>query len=514
MLHNAKRPGLALVVATVAMMATATEATWGQEPDTVPDPNFSLIQLPTKFKARKHTGRAALNQGDSFDLFNARGPGCIRHITVIYTPFGDHARIRIFADDTDQPQVDMDLNAFFGVLLNKDPRTTSYRVDGAGIKVLPEAGFNCYLPIPFENSCRIVMTTKSPGTVQLYSQVDWQQYEPETELTPYRLNAVHHKETPAAKSYGGTFQIADVGGRGFVAGLFKAIRQRDKRDLLYHTGGSVWLIDGETDPHAIRGYNEEDDFGFGWAYHQWLSRWTGCAYVVNPGKRATEFSAYRFYGPDPIPFRSSLLAYSGSRADDTETVLYFYKQLESEAPAVETPQEWQVTGPYRSFTFEEFLESEAPESRAVWPDSWQDDGRTLPTLALNSKRSWVDLTWEYRARRPLWNDYAKVFCEKTISLLSDKPVAVSAYARTTIESKSKRSVNLRLAFDDWLTLWVNGEKIGTRRHDQGFDIASFPVVLASGTNTIQVKLSNFDNQEYRLWAFNCTVEEDITGSSD
>ena len=39
---------------------------------------------------------------------------------------------------------------------------------------------------------------------------------------------------PAAASFGGTFQIAEIGGRGFVAGLFKAIRQRDMNDLLYH----------------------------------------------------------------------------------------------------------------------------------------------------------------------------------------------------------------------------------------------------------------------------------------
>lgn len=477
------------------------------EENTAPDPNFSLIQLPVDFKARKLAGRAVLNRGDSYDLLNAKGPGSVRHITVIYKPFGDHARIRVYADDPEQPQVDMDLNAFFGVLMNNDPRTTGYRSDGAGMKVIPEAGYNCYLPIPFQSSCRIELSTQSSETMQLYSQVDWQQYEPETRVTPFRLHAIHRKETPAELSYSGTFRIADVSGRGFVAGLFKAIRHQDKSDILYHTGGSVWLIDGESDPHAIRGYNEEDDFGFAWAYHQWLGRWTGCAYVVNPGIYATEFSSYRWYGPDPIPFKSSLIAYSGSRADDTETVLYFYKDLESNAPAVDSPLEWQVTGPYRSFTFNEFLESEAPESETVWPDSWQNDGRKLPTIKMFSNRTWLDMTWEFRGRRPLWNDYAKAYSEQSISLFSDKPVAVSAYARTTIESESKRKVNLRLAFDDWLTLWVNGDKIGTHRHDQGYEIAHFPIELLEGENIIQLKLSNFDNQEHRLWAFSCLIEK-------
>ena len=133
----------------------------------------------------------------------------------------------------------------------------------------------------------------------------------------------------------------------------------------------------------------------------------------------------------------------------------------------------------------------------------------MPTLTVPSRRGWVDLTWEYRGRRHLWNDYAKAEsdAEGTLTLLSDKPVAVSAYARATIDSNTNRRVNLRMAFDDWLTLWVNGEKIATRRHDRGFEIANFPVNLREGENTVQVKLSNFDNQEHRLWAFSFAVEK-------
>jgi len=478
--------------------------------ETVPDPNFSLIELPTQFKARKHTGRADFRDQGLFDLFNAKGPGCIRHIFVGYKPFGDYLRIRIFVDNDTLPHVDMDLNAFFGVLLNLDPRSTEYRTDGAGIKVLPESGYNCYLPIPFQTSCRITLENTAPNRVQLYSQIDWQQYPADTEITPFRFHAVHRKETPAAASLGGTFQIADIGGRGFVAGLFKAIRQRDTSDLIYHTGGAVCLIDGETDPHAIRGYNEEDDFGFIWAYRPYRGRWTGCSYVditdSDSGEDATEFAAYRFYGPDPIPFQSSLIIYCGSRADDTESVLYFYKTLRSELPLPEAPLSWQVTGPFRCHTFDEFKKAEVPEDTHVWPENWHQDDRTLPTLTVTSKRTWVDLTWEYRGRRQLWNDYATEFTEKSSPVQNnEKPVAVSAYARAMLRSTVERKVNLHFAFDDWFTLWVNGKKIDTRQHDHGFEAASFAVDLRPGENEIQVKLSNFDNQEYRLWAFSCAV---------
>ena len=30
--------------------------------------------------------------------------------------------------------------------------------------------------------------------------------------------------------------------------------------MVFHTGGMTMLIDGETQPHVIRGHNVEDDF--------------------------------------------------------------------------------------------------------------------------------------------------------------------------------------------------------------------------------------------------------------
>ena len=130
-------------------------------------------------------------------------------MTVIYKPFGDHTRIEIFSDDNDKPQVDMNLNAFFGVLLPAGPLSdvlsnrSDNRIAGSNRGLLPN---------------RLATIPNQAGT----------------ELTLYRLHALHRKETPAVASFGGTFQIAVIGGRGFVAGLFKAIRQRDMNDLLYH----------------------------------------------------------------------------------------------------------------------------------------------------------------------------------------------------------------------------------------------------------------------------------------
>ena len=41
------------------------------------------------------------------------------------------------------------------------------------------------------------------------------------------------------------------------------------------------LLDGETNPHAIRGHNVEDDFGYSWGFNNCQSRWIGSPYHVN-----------------------------------------------------------------------------------------------------------------------------------------------------------------------------------------------------------------------------------------
>ena len=55
-----------------------------------PDPNFPLVQLPTQFRAQRHTivDRQA-GIGESKEVFRAQGPGCVRHIWIVPNPISD-----------------------------------------------------------------------------------------------------------------------------------------------------------------------------------------------------------------------------------------------------------------------------------------------------------------------------------------------------------------------------------------------------------------------------------------
>jgi hypothetical protein len=458
------------------------------------DPTFPLIQTPSRFKPRRQANvRSFGNQAQDLTLFEATGPGCVRHFWMTNSTSGRGLRIRIHADQSPQPQVDMELNHFFGVLLGKDP----YLVESPGVKVLPHNAYNCYLPIPFSTSCRISLRIdkpqgkvalrpprfekSNPERVSIYYQTDWQQYESADHLTPYRLHAVFREENPAVPW--GSYSVADLEGRGFVAGIFKAIRRLDRSDLIYHTGGSTWLIDGEIEPHAYSGINEEDDFNFSYGLYRHQSKWVGAPFVDREGADTDELVAWRFFGPDPVPFQSSLQLAFGSRADYLQSVLYYYRIPGSKAPQVITPTEWEVHAPFRCRNFDDFTREETADEISKAPFH--------KTVA--SSRGWVDV------RSQLGRDRS----------VGRAPSGISIYARSTIASDGDKTAALRLAFDDWLTLWVNDRQVTTVRHDKGFEIARVPVTLKKGANTIRIKHNNRKTNpttSYMLWAFHCAVE--------
>lgn len=479
------------------------------EHSTISDPTFPLIRTPSEFKPRRQTTFRWIRNGQELTLFEAEGPGCVRHLWMTTSVSGRGLRIRIHVDDSPRPNVDMELNHFFGVLLDMDP----YLVESPGVKVLPLNAYNCYLPIPFSKSCRISLRAEAmqgvldakeerykdgnPDKADLYFQADWQQYRSDDHLTPYRLNALFREENPARR--GGSFLVADLEGRGFAAGIFKAIRRLDKSDLLYHTGGSTWLIDGESEPNAYRGFNEEDDFSFSFGFFNHQSRWVGAPVIAPEGVPADEFVAWRFFGPDPVRFESSLRLDYGSRADRTQSVLYYYKVPGSKAPPINTPAHWQIRAPFRCLDFNDFIREETADQISNAPFQ----KTVVPS------RGWIDVRHLLRAKSELWIDHANAYLDSDPSLgpASDRwPVGFSIYADGSIVSQAGETVDLRLAFDDWLTLWINDLKVTTLRHEKGFAIARIPVELKKGENVIRIKLNNMNNREYRLWAFHCAVE--------
>lgn len=302
------------------------------ESSTYQDPAVPLVALPTSFASRREKKEVRLDSKGIAELAYIDGPGCIRHIWFLTISNKDKLTLEITVDGAEEPQIRTPLNSFFGVMQDREP----YFVDCAAYTVLPNReagkkdalipgtpGYNLFLPIPFSKSCRILVRGNEGaflGTV-----VDWHKYTTETPLTSYRLYTVHKRfvDTPPR---GNSIEMAKVSGNGFLAGFVTGYIQKNKSDMVFHTGGIKILLDQDTDPYTIEGNNVEDDYGFTWGFNAHQTRWIGCPTHENRGRNDQDGVFYRFFGPDPIAFRSSMTFLAGSRGDDMETVVYYYKK--------------------------------------------------------------------------------------------------------------------------------------------------------------------------------------------
>ncbi len=463
--------------------APGRQAVSGFGPSTCPDPAVPLIQLPTDFKTQRVNTEANLRTGESVDIINVTGPGAVRSIWQLFT---DNQEIEVTVDGAAQPQVRMPATPFYGIMHGLKP----YFINSAGMVCLPNPapgmpgnpGYNCSLPIPFSKSCRI--TIHATADTSVVTMVNWHQYQPGTPLTPFRFHAAHALEKPASRQKG--FTMLETTGRGFVAGLFMGAIQKDHGDMVFHNGGMRILIDGETDPHAIRGHNMEDDYGFTWGFNDRQTPWIGCPWHQNRGREDQDGVFYRFFGPDPIAFHSSISFSTGCRADDTESVVYYYRILGSQAPQVATPARWQVTDPFPgSDSWVGFSQAEFVEvvPAGDWGEVVALGGKSVKTHTLESQYTWLSLNRQFQ-----------------------QLINQAVYARTTIESQDGGNAVLRLTLDDWAMVWLNGEKTATLLHETGLDTARIPIQLKRGKNELRIKTANTFGNNRAIWAISCVVE--------
>ncbi len=482
--------GLVLLdlVVTCFSLSAAHAQSAAPFPATYADPAVPLLQLPTNFRARRTTANLAMTPGKPTEIFNVNGAGCVRHLWFVFGEKDiDDLSIEISVDGATEPQVRMPFRSFFGALLGFE----DYHINSAGLVNFPNftvtndpmipkkasPGWNLYLPIPFSKGCRIVL--RSASAKNGGGMIDWQQYRDGVKLTPLRFHAQRNIAQPGKPTE--PFPIAETEGAGFLAGYVMGWRQRDRTDMVFHNGGTRLLIDGQTDPHVICGHNVEDDFGFSWGFNQYQTAWAGCPYRDNRGRLDQDGVFYRFFGPDPIPFRSSLIFTSAARPDDYEAVSYFYKVPGSKAPSFVAPQDWQVVGPFPDGKDLEAFKKPADEfvrqlSQGGWPDK------------LTPKYGWVRLEGVYQTRYP----YPRM----------DQ----SVYVRGTLTSGSKRRAKLRLGLDNWAIVYLNGQQVAVLDHSEEFDVAKIPITLNKGTNQLLIKTNNQMNRERHLWAIHCAVE--------
>jgi hypothetical protein len=165
--------------------------------------------------------------------------------------------------------------------------------------------YNCFIPMPFEGQCRIVLRNETPVDLLNYAFVEWERL-PQWDPSLGYFHAAWRRW--AFQLSGDTDEpFFHVDGRGHLIGRHWSITTDDPLFQGCHfvmEGNNEVRIDGDAEPRADY-LGSEDSFTFSWGWPELFEgRWAGINHVRE--KAPTELSTYRFLGHNAIPFNTSL----------------------------------------------------------------------------------------------------------------------------------------------------------------------------------------------------------------
>ncbi len=463
------------------------------------------------------------------------GPGCICHIWIAWgrqDQLNRQAVIRIFFDDAPVPHVEAPLGDFFGVMHGR----AWYPINTPHLSVKSESGYNCYFAMPFARNARIEIEAGTVGH-QVFIQVDWQRYPGETLSEKRRFCARWRREYPTQR-YGEAFLMLDADGPGELVGFVYGVRLDDNTDRWSHGGAENLYIDGEGDhPAYLRGIGGEDTFGtsYGGAIHPPETHlYSAMPYYVHEdvgeARPAQRVVGYRFFDPDPVPFRHSLHMRFGCMQNDISATTYWYQEgpvrpffnmpdweamaylkTSAWAPERSLPRgacdlplpdsgTWWLCGPFGN-AGDSSMRQTLPAETVFTPDDVfegrHEDGSlwlTEGSCALGRNQA----RWVRRAALHGFIDFNHVFQPHARGVGVTHPGV--AIARCVLNAPVDLTAALLVSWDDELVLTVNGERLDLGIH-RAFRSRTVEVPLKQGPNSVVVKLSNTRGTNHGGWAF-------------
>ena len=487
----------------------------------------SFLRLPEQFVPDRWLGCPALKPNNRIVLAELDGPGCIRHIWMAVTPRPGLNRqiiLRIFWDDEERPSVEAPLGDFFGLCHG----VPYYDINCRYLSVQGQSGMNCYFAMPFEKSARIEAETGPQGSASLFYQIDWHRYEEKHLSEPRRFHAKWRREFPA-QAFGEEYTVLDAVGRGRLLGFVYGVRLYDDADRWSHGGAENIYIDGEAEPAFIRGSGGEDTFGtsYGGALHVPESHlFVGIPYYTHEdmgtSRPAQRVAAYRFFEDDAISFQHSLHFRFGCVANDLCSTAYYYQEEPHREffwmppwnkimPATElrrgecdiVPEDgadWWLCGPFENAD-DIAMKGPLPPEEGFDPEATYNGGFRVdsPWRYKDAPADQATARWVRRREIHHFIDFNHVFRPHTRGVSKCWPAAATALTYLVLPRDA--GAVLHLAWDDEISILVNGEQVVERLFHRTFRPEKVLVKLRKGINRIQIKLSNTMGTTWGAWCF-------------
>lgn len=295
--------------------------------------------------------------GETREIAAIDGPGEIRHVWMTFPISTDAGGavlrdviLRMYWDGEDEPSVEVPIGDFF---CNGHGQRCD--VNSVPMVVVPNGGFNCYLPMPFRESARIEIANQHPDPIsQFFYQVDYAELDDLPAETAY-LHAQWRRTNPTP--LGEDHTILEAEGEGHLVGTYLAWTAL--ADNWWGEGEVKCFVDGDEAFPTICGTGAEDYVGGAWCFGredergEWRPQPYSTPYLGYPlcdrGEveqgRPPRHGLYRWHLPDPIRFAEDLrvtvqaIGYDDGlfeRSDDVSSVAYWY-QAEPHAEFPELP---------------------------------------------------------------------------------------------------------------------------------------------------------------------------------
>jgi hypothetical protein len=485
-------------------------------------------------QAKRVSAIPKLRQNAWTTILDLRGAGVITHMWFTFPPndrnLGRRNLLRIFWDDSPEPAVVCPLSDFFCLPFGFTGK--EYRIDSEFLVVNPNNGLNCYFRMPFSRGARIeIFSEQEESGGGFYVQADYLAFPgglPER-FGSLRFHAQFRFENPTS-AYGRHYLFVDATGSGVFLGVTFGIKlNQPAPDAWFHGGGDTIYIDGEENPTVLHGIGTEDFFGCSWGVGEFSSRYSGVPLrQIDSEGRIQRLSLYRFFMRDPIPFRKSIRGLMGAIGHNMSSVAYWY-QVEPAQPFFRVPAAdqrmpdsearygtydlepgkgltWSLLAPFeitpeQPFAYvRDFENRESGDEAFVYRVRRGNVGRVTSTLPDGDH---MKVIWKDQPAFHNFVDFNEV-ARPAVELISYQ-TGVVGYALTYLKSDAQRDAWLCVGFDDELELRVNGDVVLRGVHGAGFEEDRVQVRLSPGLNRVLVKLSNYDNTTWRLWAFSFRV---------
>ena len=243
-----------------------------------------------------------IKAGESYNLLDVQGAGMVNRIKMTIKDRSSFMlralRVEMYWDGASKPAVSAPLGDFFGVGLGE---TASFESDFFSN---PEGrSFNCFIPMPFHQSAKIVITNDSDQDVtHIFYNVNYQLMDEQHKDAMY-FHAFWNRNrlTELGEDYRILPQINGTG--QFLGTNIGVIANPDYDDLWWGEGEVKIYLDGDGKWPTLVSTGTEDYIGTAWGQGAYANRYQGSTIADEEQKRWT---FYRYHIPDPVYFHEDV----------------------------------------------------------------------------------------------------------------------------------------------------------------------------------------------------------------